>query len=875
MKLKSKLTGLLLAGLCLPFLMKPDPVRADEMLPPGSIASNYLSPKQMMNEYNSVHIALRNYRGAVYDGAPSHKHPYRGARFNSNYVKLAQRHLNFYRKLSGLDPFYKMTSSQDIANVALIQSLFFEQTQGISHFPVLEGFRKPADMSESFFNKYAKHATNYHNILSVYYASWYTPPGIKEFDAINGYLNEGISPPTLGHRYALLRPRMTRFDFGGDFMNGHIHTAGMTEGVATPAQLDKDIYPFPAPGSYPVDGLSAGDTAWGFWFNPERISVSNDLKITIRRAGDTSDVFTGFVNGGGPGNTNRIHVFDNSYFAVKDAPVYGVTPRYHTRYRYPAGLYTVRIDGLIKNGKKYYAKYQVRLVDDASVNKIPTPTYTWFDNEGRWGYYNDKGKVHRGWLKLGKYRYFMDRSGKAVTGWANLDGKRFHFNQRGRADVGFRVIGNRRYYFLPGRAGGALLNREGWHTIRGKRYYVSKSGVVRRGYFTKGNDQWMLDSRTGEALWGFRRLKGKLYYFDVKDSRRAMRKFRGWKTIGNKRYYFNDDHSVNTKTLVINGKTYRFDSSSGELIQSRHWKTEGGKTYYLDPVKGRVKGWLKLDGKRYYLDPKTGERYHGIRNVEGKLYYFSSAKDGGALIERVSWQNIGKKRYFFNRDHSLRTGVLKGQKGQYYLDPKTGAMHRGILTKDYRHYMYHPTTGRLLTKKGWHVIDGLAYYVKHTGELRVGFYSYQNRYYYLNTISGKFRSGSYRHGNKLYTLSPNMNSPWVTTVGMYRRKEAVHPPDMFYFEDTSNKPSAYTYFFDRKQVLHTGWKTVKDKKYYFSADGIAVYGIYRIPGEDKFYYFGTDKDPYMRKYTGYHTVEGYRYYFLPDHSIKMYKETYN
>lgn len=146
-------------------------------------------------------------------------------------------------------------------------------------------------------------------------------------------------------------------------------------------------------------------------------------------------------------------------------------------------------------------------------------TFSGWKKTGDYWYYYKEDKIQTGWLKWKDHWYYLDpKTGKMQTGWKKISG---------------------RWYLLKDGDSGRMLT--GWQ---------------------KWNDHWYyLDPEFGKMQTGWLEYKDKWYYLRDGDSGRMVT---GWKQIKNVWYYFNTKGVMQTGTVKINGKTYKFDKNG-------HW----------------------------------------------------------------------------------------------------------------------------------------------------------------------------------------------------------------------------------------------------------------------------------------------------------------
>ena len=209
---------------------------------------------------------------------------------------------------------------------------------------------------------------------------------------------------------------------------------------------------------------------------------------------------------------------------------------------------------------------------------------------GKTYYIKSDGSKQKGWLTLGKYKYYFNKTtGVQVKGWLNVNGKKT-------------------YYFTSKK--GAMVT--GWLTDSKQhtRYFDPKTGKLTRG--------WMKNS------------KGQKYYFTSGEGIMAT----GWlkDSKGRKRYFYKGSGIMATKWLKNESKniSYYFDPDTGYMTTG--WKTLSGKKYYFAADTGYMTtGWKTLNNKKkYYFDTSTGVMATGLKTIGGKKYYFKT--DGAMAV---------------------------------------------------------------------------------------------------------------------------------------------------------------------------------------------------------------------------------------------------
>ena len=158
---------------------------------------------------------------------------------------------------------------------------------------------------------------------------------------------------------------------------------------------------------------------------------------------------------------------------------------------------------------------------------------------GKTYYIKSDGSKQKGWLTLGKYKYYFNKTtGVQVKGWLSVSGKKTYYftSKKGAMVTGWMTDSKKhkryfnpktgkltrgwmknskgqKYYFTSGEgvmATGWMKNSKGQ-----KRYFYSNSGVMATGWLknTSKNITYYFDADTGYMYTGLNRISGKLYYF--------------------------------------------------------------------------------------------------------------------------------------------------------------------------------------------------------------------------------------------------------------------------------------------------------------------------------------------------------------------------
>lgn len=226
---------------------------------------------------------------------------------------------------------------------------------------------------------------------------------------------------------------------------------------------------------------------------------------------------------------------------------------------------------------------------------------------GKTYYIKSDGSKQKGWLTLGKYKYYFNKTtGVQVKGWLSVSGKKTYYftSKKGAMVTGWMTDSKKhkryfnpktgkltrgwmknskgqKYYFTSGEgvmATGWMKNSKGQ-----KRYFYSNSGVMATGWLknTSKNITYYFDTDTGYMYTGLNRISGKLYYFKS-----------------------NGVMAVST-TVLVNGVTYSISATG--VATAKTSKPN------VNVSNGNVKVY-DTTNSRYYTMVKEYKSHPGIAN---------------------------------------------------------------------------------------------------------------------------------------------------------------------------------------------------------------------------------------------------------------------
>ena len=239
----------------------------------------------------------------------------------------------------------------------------------------------------------------------------------------------------------------------------------------------------------------------------------------------------------------------------------------------------------------------------------------------------------------------------AVNGFRTVNGKTYYY-KNGKKVKGWLTLGKNKYY-LNAKTG---VMYKGWYKISNGRcrYFDSRSGVMKRGLTKVGSYYYYFDGSTGWAKTGFlKAANGNTRYFQPGTYRMA----KGWmKNAKNQKWYFSTSNGIMYKGLKkIGSYSYYFDGNTGAAKQGFLTATNGNTRYFRGGTYRMATGWLSNSkGEKRYFYPSNGIMFKGHKRVDGKWYYF----DKNSGIVKGGWvSESGKKRYYDPKTFVMVTGT--------------------------------------------------------------------------------------------------------------------------------------------------------------------------------------------------------------------------
>lgn len=390
----------------------------------------------------------------------------------------------------------------------------------------------------------------------------------------------------------------------------------------------------------------------------------------------------------------------------------------------------------------------------------------WQNVNNSWYYFENNGAAHTGWFEsqAGNWYYF-DNDGKAKTGWFDTVSGRWYYADTTNAWTlrGWQVLNNSWYHFDTTQTWADT----GWQKIDGNWYYFDPSdhGKMLVGFQKVGQSLYYLnekhDGTYGAMKTGWQYING--HWYGLQGNGAA---YTGWQNLNGSEYYFDPENGqMATGDTVINGSHYYFDTTSGHQVKGLALGSNGLLRYY-DENTGVRRTKLSSNGKTYQFDSKTGDiltdgLVDGLNTIANRIFFFNKASQ--KFVSNV-WKQINNKWYHFGNDGAASTGWFESTPAaNWYFFNTDGTAKTGWFKSDAGNWYYFDTQNAWALKD-WQKINGNWYHFDSTNAWAdTGWYkSAAGNWYYFDPVNAWAKTGWFQSaaGNWYYFDSQNA---WAKT----------------------------------------------------------------------------------------------------------------
>ena len=484
--------------------------------------------------------------------------------------------------------------------------------------------------------------------------------------------------------------------------------------------------------------------------------------------------------------TNRfVTVKDKTYFIGADSKaIKGATVIDNTEYFFDEKT-GAQVKGNFATNDKYY---------DGITGGLVTNSYVQVDKD--WYYVGNDGKRLKGSQTINNVPvYFDPYDGKQAKGVFGDDGYFYDKDSGAKIDLGTNryVYINDNWYYLNGEGkilkgdqtiDGVQVHFDPYYgnQIKGEftdsngyvvkansytspvKFYDKDSGALVKNQYFNNNGKWYYADAQGNILTGPQTIDGVHVYFDSygvqakdtvldgyyydKDSgaRKELPRDQFIK-IGDDLYYLSSNGR--TGEITIDGKDYYvgrygrvfrgsfnvyqeppyYDDETGEAVKKTGFVKSDGRWYYIEEDGKKAKGLKEIDGKLYYFSNNPMNKYETHKQVRGQLarpyfyisfpnraednptYYFD-AETGAAVTNQFVYAD--GHWYYFGKDGKalLFDQVINGQ--HLYFDYE-GKQVKGDFVTDYKGTRYYDENSGELVTNQTRTIKGVTYHFDENG----------------------------------------------------------------------------------------------------------------------------------------------------------------
>ncbi|OFR78204.1 glucosyl transferase [Streptococcus sp. HMSC064H09] len=383
--------------------------------------------------------------------------------------------------------------------------------------------------------------------------------------------------------------------------------------------------------------------------------------------------------------------------------------------------------GVFGNDGYFYDK------DSGAKIDLGTNRYV-FINEN-WYYLNEEGKILKGDQTIDGVQVhfdpyygnqikgeFTDSSGYVVKANSYTNPVKFYDKDSGALVKNQYFNNNGKWYYAD--AQGNIL--KGSQTIDGVHVYfddygVQAKGIIADGYFYDKDSGVRQDVPRDQ----FVKVGDKLYYFDSKGQK-------GNKTIDGKDYYILNNGEILRDSFEIYGSLPYHDKETGAAVNKTGFLQVGKDWYYIDANGTKARGLKEIDGKLYFFSNNPMNKYETHEQVRGQLarpyfyisfpnraednptYYFD-AETGAAVTNQFVYTD-GHWYYFGNDGKALLFDqVVNGQ--HLYFDYE-GKQVKGDFVTDYKGTRYYDENSGELVTNQTRTINGVTYHFDENGRAK-------------------------------------------------------------------------------------------------------------------------------------------------------------
>lgn len=198
-----------------------------------------------------------------------------------------------------------------------------------------------------------------------------------------------------------------------------------------------------------------------------------------------------------------------------------------------------------------------------------------------------------------------------------------------------------------------------------------------------------------------------------------------------------------------------------EPTKNLGWITDNHETRYYDAENHFVTGMNTIEGKKYYFN-NDGVLQSGILKI-GKAYYYADGK--GVIRTAKGFISCSGRLYYVQNGGQILAGKTFKLGKKTYRAAGNGVIMRGVYKRG-KHYYYSDSKGVLRTAKGCFRWKSNTYYCNKGGKLTTKKMVKSGKYYYYFDSTAKAKTKAFKYHD--VTIRPNKKTGAITKK-QYRR----------------------------------------------------------------------------------------------------------
>lgn len=243
----------------------------------------------------------------------------------------------------------------------------------------------------------------------------------------------------------------------------------------------------------------------------------------------------------------------------------------------------------------------------------------------------------------------------------------------------------------------------------------------------------------------------------------------------------NPDHNQKQKT---EDSASPENPTTPESPKNLGWVTDNNETRYYDTENHFVTGMNTIEGKKYYFN-NDGVLQSGILKI-GKAYYYADGK--GVIRTAKGFVSCNGRLYYVQNGGQILAGKTFKLGKKTYRAAGNGVIMRGVY-KWGKYYYYSDSKGVLRTAKGRFRWKSNTYYCNKGGKLTTKKMVKSGKYYYYFDSAAKAKTKAFKYHD--VTIRPNKKTGAITKKQYRRASYGPYHYKRYILIDISNQTLKY------------------------------------------------------------------------------------